>query len=169
MNMALTQAYGYTVKTTLIDTTILDAYIDISTSYKDTPTPIQTHQTTTILYTKPHNIKWNPKDFVYTNGSQVNGKTTLGAGVVNPRTHTITHIDIKSEKERQTINKAEQAIITATLKQENTKGHLRILTDNSFCINTIRNYTIDPTSYKHHLHKDLLHLTDQLLRARDTK
>ena len=30
-------------------------------------------------------------------------------------------------------------------------------------------YTIDPTFYKQHLHKDLLHLTDQLLRARDTK
>ena len=53
------------------------------------------------------------------------------------------------------------------LKQENTEGHLKILSDSSFCINTIRNYTIDPTSYKHDLHKDLLHLTDQLLRARD--
>jgi hypothetical protein len=34
---------------------------------------------------------------------------------------------------------------------------------------TIRNYTIDPTCYKHYLHKEPLHLADQLLRARDTK
>ena len=58
MNKALTQAYGYSVKSTLIDTTKLDATnIDSSTSYKDTPILIQTHQTTTILCTKPHNRK----------------------------------------------------------------------------------------------------------------
>ncbi len=55
------------------------------------------------------------------------------------------------------------------LRQEHTEGHLKLLTDNSFYIITIGNYTIDPTSYKYHLHKDHLHLTDQLLRARDTK
>ena len=158
------------MQTTLIDTTKLDTTnIDSSTFYKDIPTPIQTHQTTTILYTKPaHNRKWNrPKDFVYTDGSQVKGNNILRAGVVNPRTQTITHIDIKSQKERHAINKAELAAITVALRQENTKGHIKILTESSFCINTIRNYTIDPPSYKHHLHKDLLHLTDQLLRARD--
>ncbi len=36
-------------------------------------------------------------------------------------------------------------------------------------MNTIINYTIDPFLYKNHLHKDLLHLTDQLLRAREIK
>ncbi len=81
--------------------------------------------------------------------------------MVNPKTHTITHIDIKSQPERHAINIAELAAITVALRQENTEGHLKILTDTSFCINTIRNNTIDPASYKHHLHKDLLHLTDQ--------
>jgi len=52
------------------------------------------------------------------------------------------------------------------LKHENTEDHLHILIDSSLCINTIRNYIIDPTSYKHHLHKDLIQLTDQLLRDR---
>ena len=169
MNKAFTHAYGYTLQTTLIDRTTLDATnIDINTSYEDIPTPIQTHQTTIILYTKPHNSKWDPKDFVYKDGSQVKGKKTLGAGVVNPRTHTITHINIKSQKQRHTINIAELAAITVALIHENIEGHLKILTDSPFCINTIRNYTICPTSYKHHLHKDLLHLTDQLLQARDT-
>jgi hypothetical protein len=55
------------------------------------------------------------------------------------------------------------------LRTENTEGHLNILIDSSFCISTIRNYTIDPASYKNHLHKDLLNLTHQLLRAREMK
>jgi ribonuclease HI len=71
----------------------------------------------------------------------------LGAGVVNLRTNSITHINIKSQPERHTIDRAELAAIAMALKQENTKDHMSILTDSSFCINTIRNYTIDPTAY----------------------
>ncbi len=90
--------------------------------------------------------------------------------MVSPQTHTTTHIDIKSQPERHTINKEELANINVALRYETIEVHLKILTDNSlFCINTIRNYTIDPASYKHHLHKDLPHLIDQLLRDRDTK
>ena len=97
MNIALTQAYGYTVQTTLLDTNPTYALnIDNTTSYTNIPTPAQPHYTNTILYTKPHNRKWNPKDFVYTDGSQVKGNNTLGAGVVNPRTEHVTHIEIKS-------------------------------------------------------------------------
>jgi hypothetical protein len=107
MNKTRTQAYGYTVQTTLIDTTTLDASnIDSNTSYKDTPTPIQTHQTTTILYTKPHNRKWNPKDFVYAYGSQVKDNNTLGAGVINPRgLRTWPHIMHTSPDKPDTIPK----------------------------------------------------------------
>ena len=67
------------------------------------------------------------------------------------------------------IDRAKLAAITVALRQENTNSHLKILAGSSFCINTIKNYIIDPTSYKHPLHKDFLHLTDQLLRARNTK
>ena len=92
MNMALTQAYGYTMHTALIDTTILDATnIDSITSYKDTLTPIQTHKTTTILYTKPHNIKWNLKDFVYKVGSEVKATTHWELGS-SARDHRPSHI-----------------------------------------------------------------------------
>ena len=76
--------------------------------------------------------------------------------MVNPRTYSNTHIDIKSQPERHTINIAELAAIAVALKQKNTKNHMSILMDNQFCINTICNYTIDPTSYNQHLHKDLL-------------
>jgi len=56
------------------------------------------------------------------------------------------------------------------LRQENTEDNLSILIDNSFCIDTIRNYKINPASENHYLHKDLLlQLTDQLLRTRDSK
>ena len=68
--------------------------------------------------------------------------------MVNPWTHNVTHIDIKSQKERHTINRAELAVVTLALIMENTEEHLKILTSSSFCINTIRSYTIDPTSYK---------------------
>jgi hypothetical protein len=37
-----------------------------------------------------------PARFIYTDGSQVKGNPTLRAGVVNPKTNSITHIDIKS-------------------------------------------------------------------------
>jgi hypothetical protein len=121
MNIALTQAYGYTVQTTLLDTnTTYACNIDITTSYADIPTPLQPHYTTTILNTKPHNRKWNPKDFVYTDGSQVKGNNTLGAGVVNPRTGHVTHVEIKSQNEKHTINRAELAAITTALRTENT-------------------------------------------------
>jgi ribonuclease HI len=89
--------------------------------------------------------------------------------VVNPRTNSITHIDIKSQPERHTINRAELAAIAVALKQENTEDHMSILADSSFCINTIRHYTIDPAAYNQHLHTDLLQLTNQLLKDRDDK
>ena len=56
------------------------------------------YRAVTILNTKTHNRKWNPKDFVYTNGSQVKGNNTLEADVVDPRTAHVTHIEIKSQK-----------------------------------------------------------------------
>jgi hypothetical protein len=48
----------------------------------------------------------------------------LGAGVVNPRTQNVTHIDIKSQKERHTINRAELAAITSALGMENTSKYV---------------------------------------------
>jgi ribonuclease HI len=96
-------------------------------------------------------------------------KPYAGAGVVNPRTNTITHIDIKSQLERHANNRAELAAIAVALKQENTEKHMSILTDSLFCRITIRNYTTDPASYNKHLHKDLLQLTNQLLKDRHHK
>ncbi len=52
--------------------------------------------------------------------------------MVNPRTQNVTHIDIKSQKERHTINIVELAAIILALKRENAEGYLKILTDSSF-------------------------------------
>ena len=76
--------------------------------------------------------------------------------MVNPKTNSITHIDIKSQLERHIINRAELAAIAMALKQENTTDRMIILTDSSFCINAIRNYSIDPAAYNQHLQKDLI-------------
>jgi ribonuclease HI len=135
----------------------------------DTSTPTLPHTTTTILHTKPRNRKWNPQDYVYTYGLQVKGNPILGAGDVNPRTNTTSHINIKSQLERHAINRSELMAITVALKQENIKDNSHILTNSSFCINAIRDYTMDPSAYKQHLQKDLLHITGQLLRGRDVK
>ena len=58
--------------------------------------------------------------------------------VVNPRANITTHIDIKLQPEGHTINRAELAVITVALKQENTEDHMYILANNSFCIDTVR-------------------------------
>ena len=88
---------------------------------------------------------------------------------MNPRTKSITHIDIKSQPERHTISRAELASIVVALKQENTEGNMNILIDTSFCMNAIRNYIVGPAAYNHHLHKDLLQHINQLLIDRDSK
>jgi ribonuclease HI len=169
LNTSLTHEYGHITQTHKIDTTRLEkTNRDCCKSYTNTPTPTQPRPNTTILQTTQHKRRWNPRDFIYTEGSQVKGTHTLGARLVNPRTNTITHIDIKSQPERHTINRAELAAIAMALKQYNIENHTSILTDNSFCINTIRNYTIDPASYNQHLHKDLLQLTNQLQKIDTT-
>jgi hypothetical protein len=105
---------------------------------------------------RPFQAAWDPNDYIYTDGSQKSGNPTLGASIVNPSTHTTTHIDVKSQHERHTINKAELTIITITLELYQDSPQLRILTDNAFSINTIRNYINEPFNYTHHPHRDLL-------------
>ncbi len=78
---------------------------------------------------------------------------TLGASIVNPNTQTTTHIEVKSQPKRHTINRAELAAITLALKANQCDHTLAILTDSAFSINTIRKYAIDPLSFNHHPHK----------------
>ena len=135
LNEAITQAYDQIVRTTPIDNAKLDANeIDCDTSYKDTPIPIHLHTRTSILQTNAHNRKWNPKDFVYTDGSQMKGNPALGARVPTPNTLITTHVDIKSQPQRHKINKAEQTAIAVAHGRENKEDRLSILTDSSFVL-----------------------------------
>ena len=78
-----------------------------------------------MLNTRPHSRKWDPKDFVYTDGSQVKSNNTLGAGVFSPRTQHVTHIDIKSQKEVHTIDRVELAAITMALRKKKQRDTLK--------------------------------------------
>jgi ribonuclease HI len=68
------------------------------------------------------------------NGSQKAGNPTQGASVMNPHAQTTSNIEIKSQSERHTINKAELAAITVALDLHTKSPQIRILTDISFCI-----------------------------------
>jgi ribonuclease HI len=137
-------------------------------TYKDiipNPPPHPTYSPPLIYHT--HHNRWNPKDYIYTNGSQVAGNPILGAAVVSPARGTTIHIRVNSNTERHTINRGELAAITVALQQNRTAPQLYILTDSSFCINSMRNYALNPSRYHSHLHEAHLHLTDTLLRERE--
>jgi ribonuclease HI len=97
----------------------------------------------------------------------VAGNTTMGASIVNPSLQTITHIEIKSQLERHTVNRAELAAITIALEANKLNPAISILTDSAFSINTIRRYAIDPLNFTHHPHKHLLQLADNIIHTRD--
>jgi len=75
----------------------------------------------------------------------VTGNPTPGASIVNPRTHTTTHTEIKSQPERHTINRAKLAAITKAIEANKLDHTLSIFTDSVFNINTIHRYDIDPS------------------------
>ena len=112
---------------------------------------------------------WDYRSFVYTDGSKVTGKPTLGAAAVFPgeTEDEVNRIKVESEPERHTINRAELAAIAVSLKKKISQPDLRILTDSAFGIYTIRNFGTDPSSYSNHLHVEILRYIDDIIRARD--
>lgn len=92
-------------------------HLDSSQAYKDTyPSMPMSPHTTNLLSIRKYYAAWDPSDFIYTDGSHITGNPVLGASVIYPRTHTITHIEIKSQEERHTINRAELAAVTIALE-----------------------------------------------------
>jgi ribonuclease HI len=89
-------------------------------------------------------------DFIYTKGSQITGNPTLGTSIVDPKHNTITHIEIKSQPERHTINIAELAAITTALDLHRHDPSLSILTDSAFNINNLRNFSSQPHAFHNH-------------------
>ena len=118
------------------------------------------------LIIHPHHPIWDNTKFIYTDGSKISGKPTLGGAVVFPEDRTI-RIEIKSQSERHTINRAELASIMVALRESAKDETVQILTDSLFCIYSIRNYIHNPYRYRHHLHKDLIKATTELIKVRD--
>jgi len=112
---------------------------------------------------------WEPTDFIYTAGSQIKGNPTLGASVVDPKHNTTTHIEIKSQPERHTINRAELDAITTALDLHRQDPSLSILIGNAFNISNLRNYSSQPHAFNQHQHKELLKFADNVIRERDLK
>ena len=103
-------------------------HIDNSQSYTYPypETPTRTCHNT-IYPIGPFQAAWNPNNYIYTDGSQKRGNPTLGASIVNPSANTTTHIDVKSQPERHTINRAELTAITLTLELYQDSPQLHIL------------------------------------------
>ena len=83
-----------------------------------------------------------------------------------PEDRTI-RIEIRSKSERHTINRAELASILVALRESSEDEIVKILTDSLFCTYSIRNYIHNPYRYRHHLHKDLIKATTELIKVRD--
>jgi ribonuclease HI len=111
---------------------------------------------------------WRLKYSIYTDGSQITVKPTLGASIVDPATHTTTRMEIKSQSERHTINRAVLMAITLALEVNKENPTLSISIDSAFSINTLRTYAIDSLSLIRQPHTDLLKLADDSNRTRDT-
>jgi ribonuclease HI len=169
-----------TLQSILIKLTGKHAPITLNLHKKD-PKHIDSHTTYTEQYpytpTPPHNsppltpktvyAAWDPKSFIYTDGSQKIGNPTIGASIVNPKTGITFHIEIKSQEERHTINRAELSAITLALDIHKETPTLQILTDSAFSLNTLRNYALNPLRYTHHTQKDLLAHTNNIIKDRD--
>jgi ribonuclease HI len=129
------------------------------------PTP--SHIDTTPI--RHFHATWTPTGFIYTDGSQITGNPTLVASVVDPKHNTITHIEIKSQPERHTINRAELAAIATALDLHRHNPSLSILADSAFSINNLRNFSSQRHAFHHHQHKELFKLADNIGRERDLK
>ena len=170
LEITITEIYGtlnekITININRPDPTTLDS----CKAYQDTiPPPLPPYPPPPLPPTyHTHNRRWTPESYIYTDGSQTAGNPILGAAVVSPAQDLKVHIRVNSHTERHTINRGELAAITVALQKYNTTPTLQILTDSSFCINCLRNFALDPSKYRSHLHEPHLRLNDMLLRDRE--
>jgi ribonuclease HI len=163
-NLLGQNAQPITLNINLTDPTHLDSNQAYKDLYPSIPSKIYPNDPPRI---RPYHGAWSPTDFIYPDESLVTCNPILGASIVNPKTHITTHIEIKSQPERHTINRVELAAITLALDANKHENCLSILANSAFIINTIRRYAIDPLSCIHHPHKHLLQLADNIIHTRD--
>ncbi len=113
LHETLSHLLGQETQTITLNLNLNDhTHLDNSQAYKDPypsiPSKTYTNDPPQIC---PYHTAWNPTYFIYTDGFLAIGNPTLGTSIVSPRTHTTTNIEIKSQPERHTINRAELAAI----------------------------------------------------------
>jgi ribonuclease HI len=168
---ALNQSYGTTLTSIPINLNKKDAqHLSNRTAYTAPyPPPPLTPTRKDITPIRQFQAAWTPTDFIYTDGSQIKGNPSLGALVVDPLNDITNYIEIKSQPERHTINRAELAAITTTLDLYRHAPTLSIFTENAFSINNLKSFASQPHTFNNHQHKDQLATADTILRQRDVQ
>ena len=131
-----------------------------------TPPVIQDRETTGRYSPSDHIRKYDPDEYIYTDGSKTKS-AVLGAAVYYPIDNTTLTIQVLADPIRNTINRAELAAIAEAVNQAKNIQHLKILTDSACSIQTINIHIRRPHEHLDHIHRDLLSYVDTLVRERD--
>ena len=132
--------------------------------FKDSPAfpPPHTGRTPPQPDEAPAPHEWQPKylpeQWVYTDGSDIEGHPRLGAAVVHIPTNTTIYIDAAGSEETRTIMRAELVAIYTALSTFESHEWIRIFTDSLSSLQAIRQHYTNPgtTSAKHYHHHSLL-------------
>jgi ribonuclease HI len=106
----------------------------------------------------PWQPKYLPEQWVYTDGSDIEGHPRLGAAVVHIPTATTIYIDAAGSEETRTIMRAELVAIYTALSTFTSHEWIGIFTDSLTSLQAIQNHHTNPgtTSAKHYHHHSLL-------------
>jgi len=100
--------------------------------------------------------KYQPRQCVYTDGSDIKGQPRLGAALVHVPTCTTVYIDARGTKETRTIMRAKLMAIYTALDKISTHEWVGIFTDSLFSLHAIRHRHThqgpsSPQNYHHHM------------------
>ena len=117
---------------------------------------------------KTHNLKYNPNDMVYTDGSLKKESNSTGAGVYGILNGKEICLKIHPSKPGpvHTINRAELNAIHTALCHWKDSSDLIIATDSANEMQSINKQLHNPNAHKHHQHKLLLQAIADMLVPR---
>jgi ribonuclease HI len=106
----------------------------------------------------PWQPKYQPDQWVYTDGSDIDGHPRLGAAVVHVPTATTIYIDAAGTEETRTIMRAELVAIYVALRTFETHEWIGIFTDSLSSLQAIQQHHTNPgiTGAKHYHHHSIL-------------
>jgi len=108
----------------------------------------------------PRTPKYQPEQWVYTDGSDIKGRPRLGAAAVHVPTITTLYIDVGGTEETRTIRWTELVAIYTALDNFSTHERVGIFTNSLSRLHAIRHrYTHQGTSSPHNYHHYMLPLS----------